>query len=312
MTLAATPNRAPRRATPLAANLFCALSMISWAAGLPAADLLIPLIPSLPLTAARMGLAGLVLMLAWLVLEGPRALQGAPWGRALAIGALLGMGGWLLVLGQALTDAVTVAVISAALPIVGIGLEVALDGRRLTATLVLGALLSLLGGLIALAGKPLSLDLGLGAAFCLGSVLLYALASRLSVTALPLLTPLGRSAATVAGAGLATSLLALGAAAFGAPAADWSALGPREAGALVIFAIFSMAISQILWVASVGALGIGLASLHINAAPFYVMVIALAFGGVWNGMQALGAAVVVLGVIVAQGLVPLPRRSPLR
>ena len=173
-------------------------------------------------------------------------------------------------------------------------------------------MLSLLGGVVALSGQPLGLDLGLGAAYCLGSVVVYALASRWSVTALPTLTPLGRSAVTVAGAGLAALLVALAGAALGAPGPDWAALGAREAGALILFAIFSMAISQLLWVASVGSLGIGMAALHINAAPFYVMLIALGFGGTWSGAQALGAVCVALGVMVAQGhlqgLLRLPGR----
>lgn len=310
------PNPAPQLTPPapsrLTANLLCSLSMFSWAAGLPAADVLIPLVPALPLTAARMGLAGVVLLIVWLMIEGPRAVQAAPWLRATGIGAMLGVGGWLLILGQARTDAVTVAIISAALPLVGIALEVAFDGRRLRPSLVLGVALSLLGGVLALSGKGLGVDLGLGAALCLASVVLYTLGSRLSVTALPDLTPLGRTAATVAGAGLTVTLLATIAGQLGAAATDWAALGPRDWVALMIFALFSMAVSQILWVASVGSLGIGLAALHINAAPFYVMLIALAFGGSWNGMQALGALVVVLGVILAQDLWPGLWRGPKR
>ena len=298
-----SPLPAPRAL--LGANLLCSLSMFVWAAGLPAADVLIPHVPALPLTAARMGLAGLVLLLVWLLIEGPAAVTRAPWLRGIGIGAMIAMGAWTLILGQGLTDAVTVAVISAALPIVGIALEVAFDGRKLTRALVLGVLLSLCGGGVALAGKGLGLDLGLGALLCLASVFFFTLGSRLSVTALPSLTPLGRTAATLTGAGLTSMVLALGAAALGGPGPDWAMLGWREVGALVIFAVLAMGVSQILWINSVGSLGIGLAALHINAAPFYVMLIQLALGGSWNGAQALGALIVALGVMVAQGLIPL-------
>lgn len=288
--------------------MICMASMLSWAAGLPAADLLISHLPALDIAAARMGLAALVLLIAWAVVEGPRALLTAPWLRATGIGAMLGVAGWLLVVGQVRTDAVTVAIISAALPIVGIGIEVVLEGRRLLPGLILGVTLSFLGGLLALSGKNLGFDLGIGALICLASVSLYALGSRFSVSALPALTPLGRGAATVTGAGLTTGLMALAATMMGAEGPDWAALGWPEAGALVIYAVFSMAISQLLWLMSIGSLGIGLSALHINAAPFYVMLISLGFGGVWNGMQALGAAVVVLGVLVAQGLLRFPFR----
>ena len=298
---------APPRSSILSANILCTLSMLSWAAGLPAADVLIPIIPSLPLTAARMGLAAIVLLVAWIVIEGPRAALRAPWVRSVSIGTMLTVGAWLLILGQARTDAVTVAIISSTLPIVGITLEVMFDKRRLSATLLSGMALSLFGGLIALWGKGLGLDLGLGALLCLGSVVLYTVASRLSVTALPSLTPLARSAATVTGAGLSAVALSLLATAFGAPAPDWGLLGPNEMAALVTFAMLSMAISQILWVSSVGSLGIGVAALHINAAPFYVMLISLALGGSWNHWQAVGAVVVVMGVMLAQGLLRFGR-----
>ncbi|WP_291837882.1 hypothetical protein [Limimaricola sp.] len=42
------------------------------------------------------------------------------------------------------------------------------------------------------------------------------------------------------------------------------------------------------------------AAFHINIAPFYVMMILLALGGVWNWPQAIGAAIVALGVVLAQ------------
>ena len=69
-----------------------------------------------------------------------------------------------------------------------------------------------------------------------------------------------------------------------------------------MFAIGGLAISQVLWIMSVGQLGIGLASLHINATPFYVMLILFAFGAAWSWPQAIAAAVVGLGVVIAQGM----------
>lgn len=292
----------------LQANLICSLSMFVWAAGLPAADLLIPHVPAVPLTAARMGLAAVAVLIVWIGVEGIGGLSRVAWGRGLAIGSLLGIGAYLLIVGQARTDAVTVAIISAALPVVGLALEVALDGRRLTLALVLGVVLSLLGGLLAMSGRGLGLDLGIGAALCLGSTIVFALGSRFSVTGLPGLTPLGRTAVTLAGAGIATGALAGFSALAGAPGPDWAALGPREGLALVGYAVLGMGVSQILWIFSVGSLGIGLASLHINAAPFYVMLILFALGGDWDSRQALGALVVALGVMVAQGILRLPGR----
>lgn len=52
-----------------------------------------------------------------------------------------------------------------------------------------------------------------------------------------------------------------------------------------------------------GAKGLGVlfASFHSNAVPFYVMIIMVfLFGDIWNWVQASGAFVVALGVIIAQ------------
>ena len=289
----------------LRANVMCMLSMLIWAMGLPAASLLLATVPPLPLTAARMLMAAACLLPLWGLVEGFGALRTAPWRKGVLIGGgTLGLGAFLLVLGQGMTDAVTVAVISASMPVVGIAIEVLLDGRKLSRNLVVGVLLSLLGGWLALDDGPDGMSLGMGAALCFVSVVVYTLGSRLTVTSFVALSPLGRTTVTLTGAAMATTVAASGAALAGASAPQWQALGWTELGALAIFAIGGLAISQFLWIRSVGHLGIALSSLHINATPFYVMLIMFALGGHWSWSQAAAAALVGLGVLVAQGLVP--------
>ncbi|MDT8856088.1 DMT family transporter [Paracoccaceae bacterium Fryx2] len=289
--------------SPLTANLICMASMLVWAAGLPAADLLIGPLHPLPLTALRMALAAAVLLPLWLVLDGWAVLRAAPWRRGVLVGGIgFGLGAYLLILAQALSDAVTVAVITAAMPVVGIALECALDGRRLRLSLVLGLALSLAGGVLAYGARVGGVGVGLGAVAALASVLAFTWGSRATVMAFPALTPIGRTTITLTGAALVTAVAALVAAGMGAPAPDWAAIGGREIAALALCSIGALAVSQVLWILSVGQLGIGLASLHINAAPFYVMIFMVLLGGTWNNMQALGAAIVGIGVLVAQGL----------
>ncbi len=290
------------------ANLICVASMLVWAAGLPAADLVIPLIPPLPLTAMRTGLAALVLMSVWLAVEGFGPIRKARWGMGVGIGGIcIGLGAVLLVIGQAYTDAITVSIITASMPITGIALEVLLDGRRVTAAVIAGLCLSLFGGLIALAQGGFSLDLGVGALAAFTSCTVFAWGSRATVTSLPDMTPLGRTALTVAGAFLAMLAISLTWAAIGGAPVQWAALGAKQLGALAIFGIGSLAISQILWIISVERLGIGTASLHMNAVPFYVMIIAFGLGADWSWLQTFGAGIVVLGVMVAQDMIRLPR-----
>jgi len=286
----------------LTANLICAASMLIWAAGLVAGDILIPHIPPLPLAALRAGTAALVLLPVWWLVEGFAPFRAAPWGRALVVGGIgIGIGALLLVVAQSMTDAVTVAVISAATPVVGIALECLLDGRRITWAMVAGLMLSVLGGVLALDWSRGGLSLGLGAASAFAAVLAFTWASRATVTAFPDLTALGRTTVTITGgAAIAIAMAGIGVL-FDAPATDWAALGWREVGAIVAFGVGALAVSQTLWIIAVGRLGIGLASLHMNTASFYVMLIVFLAGGLWDWQRALGAAVVVLGVLVAQG-----------
>ena len=142
----------------------------------------------------------------------------------------------------------------------------------------------------------------------LGSVLAFTWGSRASVKSFPTLTPLGQAALTVAGAGLTMTLASLLFSFAGGPAIGWSQFGLPEAGALALASIGAIALSQTLWIISVGQLGIGISSLHTNATPFYVMLIAFALGAAWSWPQAMGAAIVALGVLVAQGLL-FPNRT---
>lgn len=287
----------------LGANLLCMASMVVWAAALPAAGFLIGRIPPLEITGLRMGLAGLFLLPIWWAMEGGRVIARANWLRGIAIGSLFAFGALMLIVSQALTDAVTVAIAAALLPLIGMTLEVMFDGRRVTMALVLGITLSFLGGVLAYTARLDEFGIGLGALAALASNLAYAVASRLAVKSLPAMTPLGRSAITLSGAGIVAGLVAFAhtAVTFGA---GWGEFGLQQVAALGMFSIGGMAIAQLLWLASIGRLGIGVSSMHINAAAFYVMIFAWALGGAWNWVQVAGAVIVAIGVLVAQGIIP--------
>jgi drug/metabolite transporter (DMT)-like permease len=293
-SLAAPPAR-------LTANAICAASMVAWAAGLPAADMLIPHVPAPWLSLMRNVLAALLLVPLWWALDGPARMRAAHWTRGMGLGWLtLGLASILTIIAQDLTDAVTVAVFSATSPVVGLAIEVAAGRRRVTWPVALGLLLGVVGGLMASATAGLSVSLGVGALCAFGAVICYTLGSSLTVTALPGETDIGRAAVTVTGAAaVGLPVAALWHLAGGAPPA-WGQIGWPEFGALLIFGVGAIGISQLLWIMGVSRLGIGMASFHLNAAPFYVMLILFALGDPWNWMQAAGAAVVALGAILAQ------------
>lgn len=293
----------------LAANLICMASMLIWSMGLPAADYLIPLLPSDQLAAGRMAWTAAGVALFWILREGLAPVLRVNWLKGILVGALIGLAGWFLILGQAKGGAVTAAVISSTMPVVGIALEVLLDGRKLTAALVLGLLLSVIGAAMMLdpsgaAGS--GMDMAMGVALCFASVLTFTLGSRLTVTAFPTETPIGRTAVTLTGAAIVTTALAALQWGLGGPAPSLAGWGLREFGLMLIYSVIALGVSQVLWIVSVERLGIGLSALHINAAPFYVMLILFALGAAWSWWQAFAAAIVGLGVLIAQGIIPLP------
>ena len=292
----------------LTANFICLVSMVIWAAGLPAGALIVPHMPPIALTAARATLAALVLLPVWWAVEGTGAIRGANWLRGAWVGFVtLGLASVFVVIALALTDSVTVAIASATMPVAGIALECLADRRPFTRALAVGLLLSVIGGVVALAGGATRLDLGLGALAAPASVLCYTWGSRETVKALPGMTALGRSAVTVAGAAVVMLVAALADGVLRNAWPDPAAIGLKEFGGLAVFGIGSMAVSQMLWILSVGRIGIGAASLHMNAVPFYVMLIVFVLGGAWNWWQTAGAVIVVTGAFVAQGLIRLPR-----
>jgi drug/metabolite transporter (DMT)-like permease len=288
----------------LAANLICLASMAIWASGLPAANLIIPHMPPIALTAGRATLAALVLLPIWWALEGHRTILGADWLRGAWVGFVtLGLASFFVIIALQFNDPVTVAIVTAVMPVAGILLECLADKRPFTRALGLGLLLSVAGGLIAVSGSAGSLDFGVGVLAALASVLCYTWGSRETVKALPDLSPLGRSTITVAGCAVVALIAALGDGLLRGQWPDWQAIGPTELAGLAIFGIGSMAVSQLLWIISVGRIGIGAASMHMNAVPFYTMLIVFLLGGPWNWMQTLGAAIVVAGALIAQGLI---------
>ncbi|WP_374643795.1 DMT family transporter [Tabrizicola sp.] len=287
----------------LLANLICLASMVVWAAGLPAADLILPHMPPVALTAGRATLAALVLLPLWWLVEGRRAVLRANWLAGAWIGFVtLGLASFFIVIALRYNDAVTVAIVTAVMPVIGILLECIADKRPFTRSLAVGLVLSVGGGLIAVSGAGGRVDFGVGILAALASTLCYTWGSRETVRALPGLTPLGRSSVTIAGCAAVALVAAVGDGLIRGQWPDWQAIGPAEFAGLAVFGIGSLAISQLLWIIVVGRLGIGAASMHSNATPFYTMVIVFLLGGAWNWWQTLGAAIVVLGALIAQGL----------
>jgi drug/metabolite transporter (DMT)-like permease len=283
-----------------AGNGFAIVSMMTWAAGFPAAEILLDTWPPLTLITARFVLAVGLLIPIWMMLDGRAAVFGARWRHGTVMGGLcFGIAAYLLLLAQDYTDPVTVALIASAAPIAAAIIELVTGQRRLRRTFVYGVLASVIGGIVA-TGGGLSVEFGLGAVLAVRSCFLFAWGSFASVRDFPELSPVGRSTITLAGGCVMTSLLLIASHLAGFDMAPARPMDGNQLGLLMIYAIASMALSQVMFIASVGRLGIAIASFHMNTAPFYVMLILLALGAPWSWPQALGALIVAFGVILSQ------------
>jgi len=282
-------------------NALGGASMVAWAAGFPAAEALLESWPPLALITARFVLAVALLLPIWILLDGRGAVLNARWGRGTLMGGIcFGFGAYLLLLAQAYTDPVTVALIASTCPIAATLIEVVSGQRKLRRNFLYGLGASVIGGYVATGGDGLSADLGLGAACAVASCFLFAWGSFAAVRDFPDLTPVGRSTITLAGGCVMTSVLLLASHAVGLSVLPTAPVDSTQMSWLVLYAVAGMALSQVMFIASVGRLGVAVASFHLNTAPFYVMMIMLALGAAWSWPQALGAAIVGLGVILSQ------------
>ena len=276
--------------------------MAMWALGFPAAEVLLQSWGTLSLNSARQLLAVGGLLIFWIAADGWLSVYNARWIKGTLVGGLgFGVGSILLLVGQKLSDPVTPAIAAAMMPIAGAALEVIFDGRRLKLKLVVGIILALTGGYLATGVNLENSSFGLGALICLTAVILFAWGTRATTRQFSDMSPIGQTTLTLAGATIFIVFVYLGALILGLPGTQIGKIDGNSLSMIFIFSLVSLAFAQLLWIRAAGHLGILLASFHMNAVPFYVMVVlVLIFNLSWDWVQAIGAAIVACGVTVAQ------------
>ncbi len=293
----------------ITANIACFMAMLMWAVGFPSGEILLETWGAISLLSVRMLLAVGLLMVFWIVAEGMPTVLAAPWGRGLTVGGIgFGFGAILLLVGQKMSDPVTPAIVAAMMPIAGASIEVVLDKRKLHLQRLVGIVLAMLGGLLATGVRLSNGIFGLGVLFCLLAIFLFAWATRKTIRDFQTISSLGQTTVTLVGAMVITlfvhgSFLVLG---FGET--EIGNMDSKHIMLLLIFSLPAIAISQLLWIWAAGRLGILMASLHMNAVPFYVMLIVVMFlGDPWGWDQAIGGVLVATGVLLAQA--PGPKKA---
>jgi len=283
-------------------NLTCFSAMVMWSFAFPIAEFMLASWGTVALVLARQLIAVSALFACWLWLDGYARIRAANWLGGLRIGGVgFGFGSITFLVGQNMSDAVTPAIAASMMPIVGALLEVTLDGRRMRPLLLCGILLALLGGLLATGSRMNEGNFGWGSLLCLFSVVLFAWATRATNHSFRGLSYVGQTTITLSGSLAVVLVVFLLMNLLAIPGTTIGLLDANHIGLLVFTSVASLALAQFMWIRGAAGLGILLASLHMNAVPFYVMVIVVLFlDESWNWWQAAGAALVAVGVLLAQ------------
>ena len=286
----------------MASNLTCFSAMVMWSFAFPIAEFMLASWGTVALVLARQVIGVGALLLCWIWIDGFTRVYRADWSGGLHVGGIgFGLGSITFLVGQHLSDAVTPAIAASMMPIVGALLEVTLDGRRLRPRLVCGIVLALLGGLLATGARLDEGNFGWGSLLCLFSVVLFAWATRATNHRFRSLSFIGQTTITMSGSLIAVSVVLLLMLLLDIPGTAIGSLDRTHLALLLFTSVASLALAQFMWIRGAAGLGILLASLHMNAVPFYVMVIVVLFlGESWNWSQAAGAVLVAAGVLLAQ------------
>ena len=280
-------------------NALAFIAIFLFAAGFPAAEVLLEIWHPITLMFFRLLLAVSTLVIIWILLEGLPSVLKAPWLKGIKIGLLgFGLGTNLLLFAQWFTDPITVALLATLIPVSATILEVWDRRRKLNTKFILGLLASIIGGFIAVS-ENISIDLGWGVLMALASGFCFMWASDKSVTKLSGLSSIARSSITFTGAAVFTTISFLVLFNLGLIEIP-NKITTNQLFSLIIYSVISMAISQVFFIASVDKVGIAISSLHLNFSPFYVMIILFILGGSWDLRAAVGASIVAFGVWLAQ------------
>ncbi len=275
------------------------LSAFLWATSFPVTEVLLADWDPLPLAAVRIAGAGAVLLALLWLFKGSAELRRAPWPEVARIGGLgIGLGALLLVFGQSRADPVTAAVVTACMPALSAAVALAERRWRPSPSLVMGIALAVAGGVLAAwPGRRPSLFGGELA--LLAAMMLWVWYSRAAMRRLQGLSDLATAALTTA-AGGALLVFAVGLAALAGINTLRVRWDPASVGLLLWLAGAAVGLSVALWMRGVRCLGVTAASFHLNLVPLYAALLSAFTLGAVPAAQWLGAALVLVGVLLAQ------------
>ena len=148
-----------------------------------------------------------------------------------------------------------------------------------------------------------------GEIIILGSLVLFTIFTRNTVSRFQNVSDLTKGAATTAAAGLIMSIIITSVWTSGLVTFRYD-FNPRDLGLLLWIGGISAGISMVLWFMGGRLLGVTIAAMHQNAVPFHVMMVMFLLGGGFVFDRLIAAAMVVFGVVLAQWSVKKTPRHP--
>lgn len=283
-------------------NLVGVICMIVWSLHFPLSVAILKTWDPLALAPVRMGLAGMTVAAAGLVLgQAGAMLELARNRRFVFISFVFSLSGLFFIIGQSRIDAVSAAVIVSSMPIFSAlmgwleGLEK--PGLKLMLAIVLTVSGGVLTSTVSAQGSGGEGSLS-GVLFTLAGVISYVWYTRQLVVAFADAPDISKVAVSMmVGVIPCTVILAAFATAGTAIEVDFS---PAILGLIVAMAGMSVGLSSVLWLWTGRVVGVTVAAMHHNMVPFYVIVMAALGGAIVTGQHIAGAVLVIAGAVLAQ------------
>jgi len=282
-------------------NVMAVLSMLLWSTSFPISEVLLLRWDALSLAVVRLGGGALMLTLMGWGIRNRYSWTNWPVRSALMIGAVgIGIGTFALNLGLKYSNPVNVSVIVTTIPLFSVMLGVIKHEETLSPRIMIAIGLAICGGvLVSWSSTQTQAGFQGGELLVLGAVILWTWYSRVSVTRLLVIPAYPRTVLTLLGGALCLIPVALvleGGGWFDLNA-PWSGFDFVLIGGLCAFGV---GLSMVCWMISAEKIGVTIAALHINALPFYVLLLGLMFGGTLLVSQVTGAVLVATGAVLAQ------------
>jgi drug/metabolite transporter (DMT)-like permease len=277
----------------------------AWGANLPVSKVLLTHFDTMPLVTMRTALAGVLLALMVLMLEGIRSLRidiGSR--RFFMLGFIMGSFFFVYVFGIKYSNPIGAAVVQVAGPLVAAVTVFLMTGQRFDPGFGTALLLTMAGGAILVFGSFASagpVTLGGGEAIVLGSQAIWtAYSIKAQVWFRHDASQLHRTYVASLSAMAWMSVVSIGLVAVGWASSPLAVSDGWVWSQFLIVALFSSALGGYFWNVGASRLGVAIASLWGNLVPFFAVLWSMAYGFMPNAYQIVGGLVALTGVVYMQ------------